>query len=305
MNQTSAPSLVVPVLPPAGDRPELAADGAGGGPAPHHIAQAVEHEPGQGGVHHRFGSRPWLPQHIAPAVLDPLDGIGRGPAAEGGEGTEGGDQLDGNDRRGTDVGRRIGRHRRADAEAGGLAHDGVRADVLPHPDGGNVPALVERLLERHGTGKPVVIVLRLPRWLPGRHLHTERRVLDDLGPGMPGTERRRIDHRLEGGASLANRLDRAIVLAVVEIAPPDQREHLAGTRLEHHRESLQVGRLREGLAVISARLQIVGVGGPGVVPVAGLVALHLIQLPRERPFRRLLDVEIDRGVDPEPVLVEL
>ena len=74
----------------------------------------------------------------------------------------------------------------------------------------------------------VRIVFRLPHAAPGPVIDLDRRVHHDGRGRVAVVERRRIDERLERGARLAQRLRRAIELALVEREAADHREHAAG-----------------------------------------------------------------------------
>ena len=117
MNQTSAPSFVVPVLPPAGTR-NCAPDGARRGAAPHDVLHHAHHQPRLFGRQHR---------HCAAASAPTAPRPARSPRARSRSASREcrasanarvrGDHLDRIDVGRADEDRRIGRDRRRDAEA--------------------------------------------------------------------------------------------------------------------------------------------------------------------------------------------
>src|SRR2546425_1529422 len=60
---------------------------------------------------------------------------------------------------------------------------------------------------------------------------------------MARPDRRRVHERLERRARLADRLDGAVVLRVVEVAPADHGPDVAGVRVERDQRALEVLRV--------------------------------------------------------------
>ena len=56
---------------------------------------------------------------------------------------------------------------------------------------------------------------------------------------VAGLERRRVDERLERRTRLTARLDRAIEVALVEVAAADHRAHVPGRRIDRDERRLQ------------------------------------------------------------------
>src|SRR5690606_36366216 len=104
--------------------------------------------------------------------------------------------------------------------------------------------------------------------------------------------RRRVDEGLEDGPGLAARLDRAVELRVVEVAPADQSADLTRPGVHRDEQALEV-----------RRLALVGADAAGLLhrrvlrmAVPGL-RLDAREAGLERRLRRALDVHVQRCDD--------
>src|SRR5690606_11064719 len=154
------------------------------------------------------------------------------------------------------------------------------------PDGGAVAGRAQRGAQRHLRGLRV-LVLRNPGAL--QRLDGLVQARDDRRRGPALLQRDGEDERLERRARLAPCLRRAVDVAALEAAAPDERAHLAGLRVERDQRPLQ-------------RL-VVRVAGRGRAPRAAL--LDLVERLPDRRFRGGLHVHVDGRADAEPAFVHL
>jgi hypothetical protein len=104
------------------------------------------------------------------------------------------------------------------------------------------------------------------------------------------------------GAGLAQRLNRAIELRIVEVAPSDHHANRAIARIERKEGALQVRRCSAALIAFAMRdvmLESLVRVWPESARFDGA------RLALERPFGCALLVEIERGVDLEALFVQL
>ena len=105
------------------------------------------------------------------------------------------------------------------------------------------------------------------------------------GAPSQGLERRGVDERLEGAAGLTTRLRAAIELRGGVVAPPHQREQLAGLRAQRDQAALQRAR---GLLGTQARVAL----------------LEVREAFAQRDRRQALRAAVERRVDAQPVGLE-
>ena len=123
--------------------------------------------------------------------------------------------------------------------------------------------------------------------------------------GCPGLECRRVHEGLEDRARLAARLVHPVELAVVEVAAAYPGADVACLGLEGEHEPLQVRRHHRGVGNILAPLEILGVGAMRKLPVARPAGLDGRELALERTLGGLLHVEVERGVDAQPLAIKV
>ena len=249
-----------------------------------------------------------LPQDVPLTVFDAQDPLVLGAGAERCERSVGADDLDGLDALRPDEDRRIRRERRGDAVVARFADDGLLAQRLAELDRGEVAREVEGLAHRDHPERRVVVVLRRPQCrVELDHRRVERRVVEHLGHGVAGPDGRGVNERLERRAGLPNGLGGAVVLRVVEVAPPDHGADIAGVRLDRHERALQVAGV---VAVILprrlGRLEVFAVGdAPGEFAVRVHAGFDGVELRLQRALGRLLHVQVERGVNAQAALVQV
>jgi hypothetical protein len=192
-----------------------------------------------------------LPHDDTVAVFHPADQMWRHVLPAVGEGRVGVDQLDRPDLRGAERDRRHVRQLGLDAEAARVLVDALHAELHRQPYGRGVLGAGQRIAHRHRAVVLVAVVARLPG-PAARERQAQRRVLDDVHGRVVGLQRGQVDERLEGRAGLPLRLQRAVELGVVVVAPADHRADLAGVRVHHDHRALQVRRLGARLGVARA-----------------------------------------------------
>ena len=179
--------------------------------------------------------------------------------------------------------RRIAAQRRlADAGSPPQRRDGVEAGLLGQLDRGDVARQRQRAAQRDHAVVLVVVVARRPVAFgqrPRRRLVEQQHRRRDVGALIRGRliEGRQVDERLEHRAGLAPGAGGAVELRLVVGAPADQRQHLAGARVDGDQRRLR----SHPAAPLGQRL--VDRGQPGAHGVLG----------------RPLQVEVERRVDLE------
>ncbi len=107
----------------------------------------------------------------------------------------------------------------------------IEADFEREPHRHGVEGVRERFGQRHRPEILAAVVLRLPA-LDGDGAIVAHRLRREAA-----FERREVDERLERGAGLAPRRDRAVELALAVVLAADQRAHRA-VRAHHHHGAL-------------------------------------------------------------------
>ena len=110
---------------------------------------------------------------------------------------------------------------------------------------------------------------------------------DERAGGVTALEGGGIDEGLEGRSRLALGLGRAIEVAGVEVATANHRPDFTGVRVHRHERRLQ--RVRIGI---------------GILPALRLALLDVGERAHDFAFRSLLQVQIDRRVNPQSTLVD-
>ena len=175
-----------------------------------------------------------------------------------------------------------------DAGAARDVGDAPRADIPRQPRRRDVERFLDRLAHRDHAVRDLVVVLRPPRSARRRDL--ERRVVEqvrerDRGRAVQGLERRGVHERLEGAAGLTPRLRAAIELRGGVVAPPHQREQLAGLRAQGDETALQ--------------------RAPGLLGAQTREALlEIRETLAQRDRGEALCAAIERRVDPQPLGLE-
>ena len=177
--------------------------------------------------------------------------------------------------------RGIRARRRADADPPPQPGDLVEASQLGHVDGRDVARHREGPAQRNLAVVFVLVVARAP-WLPeleGRRLVEDERCRGQVGAPLHRRplERGQVDERLEDGARLPPRGDRAVELRLVVRPAADEREHLAGARIDRDQGRLSLPPLAP------PRQDLVDAQDP--------FAHHVL--------RDALQVDVERGVDVE------
>src|ERR1700694_5489915 len=146
-----------------------------------------------------------------------------------------------------------------------------------------------------------MVVRGIPLGL-SRDLKNERTVVDDIRCGSAVLDRRGVHDRLDRRSGLAQRLNRAIKLRIVEVASSDHHPHGAVARIEREERALEVR--RRPAAFIAFAM--------GKVVLESLVRVRpeparfdRACLPLESALCCALLVEIECGVDLETLLVQL
>ncbi|CUJ46074.1 Uncharacterised protein [Achromobacter xylosoxidans] len=217
--------------------------GAAGGDA----AQDVIHDPGgarvdgaRGGVarHHRLR----LHQHVARAVGDLVDQVGRDAVAAVGEHAVAVDHLQ---RRGAAGAQAQRQHRRpaglVEAEAGQVVLRVLRADGLQDADGDHVLGLVQALPQGQHGFIAVAVVLGLPVLRAGLRGGQHEGLVGHLGGRRQAAfEGRGVHERLDVRARLAPGLRDAVEGAAVVVEAADHGAD--GAVLRHHRHQRRLQR---------------------------------------------------------------
>ena len=132
--------------------------------------------------------------------------------------------------------RQIWRQIVIDAEALGIFGDQRHADVLRQPHRHHVARVFDAETQRGRTVEFAFVVFRPPDADARTLIDLERRIEHDGRRRVAVVERGRVDERLERRARLAQRLRRAVELALVEGEAANHREHATGPRIfDHHR----------------------------------------------------------------------
>ena len=236
----------------------------------------------------------------APAVLHPVDQRRFHPLAAIGEHGIGRDHLE---QRGFLRAQRIGQERLKpviDAEAFGIARDGVHRDFLRDTDRHQVPRLFDPGAHRRRAIILVRSVLGPPEAL--RRIDLNRRVDHDRGGRKTRIERGGIDEGLERGPRLPHRLCRAVEDRGLIGETALHRDDAAGIDVHRHEAALHLWHLTQGPALEAA---VVARHRPDQNHIAdrdeiardlGLLAQPPVGLPLARPGHVL-------GRDPVAVLV--
>ena len=131
--------------------------------------------------------------------------------------------------------RQIGRQIVIDAEPLGVFGDQRHADVLRQPHRHHVARMLDAEAQRRGAEEIVFVVFRLPDAEPRALVDLDRRIEHQSRRRVAVVERGGVDDRLERGAGLAQRLRRAVELALVVGEAADHGEHAPGPGiLDHH-----------------------------------------------------------------------
>src|SRR5207253_7981510 len=119
-----------------------------------------------------------------------------------------------------DEDRRVAGDRRRDAELSRLVDHALNSELDAEPDRSDVARLIECLPHRQPPEEAAVVVL----WRPRRvavHLHSERRVVDQVRERSSTLYGVGVNDRLERRPWLPQRLAHAVALIVVEVATTD------------------------------------------------------------------------------------
>ena len=108
-----------------------------------------------------------------------------------------------------------------------------------------------------------------------------------------------VEERLERRSRLSTRLGGAIEVALVPVAAADHAANRAGRRVDRDQRGLQVGRALDRARAVADRRHVVGARLLELE--LGLERHHLLL---ERTLANLLEIHVERGVDPQPALVE-
>ena len=191
-------------------------------------------------------------------------------------------------------------------DSGRLAHlqHGVHARHHPEPHRGAVLRFCERLPRRDRTFVAVIRAFRSPfpenarRAADHDRAIIERGIFHHRSRIKPFLERRRIHERQHRRPGRALRLERAIILAVLKIAPAHEREDAPRFVIERNDRALQILRCRVRIhdPLLFRVLVTLREGRVGLVLVTGRL-LHLIEAGPERFLGRLLQLGIERGVN--------
>ena len=198
---------------------------------------------------------------------------------------------------------RIWRDLGGDTEVAGHADHALSTELHADLDRDDVARQRDAAANGHRPVELQVVVLWRP-WGAGDLLDGDRRVVDDVRRRLAVVDRVGVDQRLEGRARLAQGLRRAVELRVIKVAPADERPDRAGARVDRDERALQVRRCR-GAGILAIRTAGDVLLVALVLELAELPALDRLELPLERALGGRLHVDVNRGVDLEPLFVEL